>query len=173
LPVKELADDNCVLFLWCVDWGLEAALSVIQDWGFEFKAVAFTWVKQNRNGQGLFTGMGYWTRSNPEMCLLATKGKPKRLDTNVHQVVLAPVSKHSRKPDEVYERIERLVDGPRLELYARRRRPGWTSWGNEIERAGASATPVDNLSLQPGAHADSASPIAADPVAEIEEVNRT
>jgi N6-adenosine-specific RNA methylase IME4 len=77
-------------------------------------------------------GQGYWTRANPEDCWLATRGHPKRLHADVRQFITAPVAEHSRKPDEIYERIERLVDGPYLELYARRDRPGWMTWGNEL-----------------------------------------
>jgi MT-A70 len=77
---------------------------------------------------------GYWTRSNTEACLFATKGAPMRLATDVHQVVLAPVGEHSAKPEEVRRRIERLFGGPFLELYGRRPVAGWTVWGNEIPR---------------------------------------
>ena len=122
---------------------LPGALEVIKAWGFEYKTVAFTWVKTNENdrfidlkGSGLHWGMGYWTRANAELCLLATRGAPKRLDMGVHQVVIRPVSEHSRKPDEVQVRIEKLL-GPasgntHLELFARRATPRWTVWGNQI-----------------------------------------
>lgn len=132
LPVADLAADDCALFLWCVMPELPGALEVIKAWGFEYKTTAFTWIKQNRSGEGLFWGMGYWTRANAELCLLATRGSPKRLAMDVHQVVMAPVSEHSRKPDEVRTRIERLLAGPYLELYSRRPATGWTVWGNEI-----------------------------------------
>jgi N6-adenosine-specific RNA methylase IME4 len=92
-------------------------------------------VKTNADGQGLHTGMGYWTRSNSEFCLIATKGSPLRLATDVHQIVMAPVGEHSAKPEEVRRRIERLFPGPYLELYGRKLVPGWTVWGNEIPRA--------------------------------------
>jgi N6-adenosine-specific RNA methylase IME4 len=132
LPVKDIADDDCVLFMWAINPMLPQAFEVIESWGFTFKTVAFVWIKVN-NGLGLFTGMGYWTRANSELCLLATKGHPKRIDCNVHQVIMAPKREHSRKPDEIYGRIERLVGGPYAELFARRKRLGWSSWGNEIE----------------------------------------
>jgi N6-adenosine-specific RNA methylase IME4 len=91
-------------------------------------------VKQNKSGEGLFSGMGYWTRSNSEICILATRGAPKRLATDVHQIIMAPVGEHSRKPDEARSRIEQLVGGPYLELFARgKARPGWDTWGNEAE----------------------------------------
>jgi N6-adenosine-specific RNA methylase IME4 len=76
-----------------------------------------------------FTGLGFWTRANPEMCLLATRGKPKRKSSAVKKLVIAPRREHSRKPDEVYERIEALCDGPYLEMFARHSRPGWDNWG--------------------------------------------
>lgn len=140
LPVAALAADNCVLHMWCVMPELPGALEVIKAWGFEFKTAGFTWVKQNKSGEGLFWGMGYWTRANAELCLLATKGSPERIHKDVHQVLLSPIAEHSRKPDEIQDRIERLTRGPYLELYARRPRAGWTVWGNEIPRDRLAAT---------------------------------
>jgi N6-adenosine-specific RNA methylase IME4 len=141
LPVGNLAGSDCALFLWAVMPQLPEALEVIHAWGFEYKTVAFVWVKTNEHdkyvaldGAGLHWGMGYWTRANTEVCLLATKGAPKRLDEGVHQVVISPVAEHSRKPDEVQVRIERLLAGPYLELFARRTTEHWTVWGNQIER---------------------------------------
>jgi N6-adenosine-specific RNA methylase IME4 len=109
LPIKDIAAEDCTLFLWGVWPELPGALEVVRRWGFEYKTCAFTWVKQNRSGEGLFTGMGYWTRANTEPCLLATRGSPLRLAADVHQVILSPIAEHSRKPDEVRSRIERLV----------------------------------------------------------------
>lgn len=134
LPVKEIAADDCVLFLWCTGAKLEEALWVIQKWGFDYKTVAFTWVKQNPKGSGFWKGMGYWTRSNPEFCLLATRGSPKRLPdaTDVGELIVAPVREHSRKPDDARKRIGRLVAGPYLELFSRSRAEGWDAWGAEV-----------------------------------------
>jgi N6-adenosine-specific RNA methylase IME4 len=132
LPIEALAADDCALFLWVVNPELPGALEVIRSWGFQYKTVGFTWVKQNRGGEGLFMGLGYWTRANAESCLLATRGSPSRLAKDVHQIVISPLAEHSRKPDEVRARIERLVPGPYLELFARRPVAGWTTWGNEI-----------------------------------------
>jgi N6-adenosine-specific RNA methylase IME4 len=134
MPVAQLAADDCALMMWAVMPELPGALEVIKAWGFTYKTVAFTWVKENRSGNGLFWGMGYWTRANAEVCLLATKGAPKRQAMDVHQVIMSPVSEHSRKPDEAQVRIERLLPGPYLELYGRRPTPGWTVWGNQISR---------------------------------------
>jgi N6-adenosine-specific RNA methylase IME4 len=134
LPVAALAADDATLLLWGTWPLLPAALDLIRAWGFTYKTVAFVWVKQNPSGDGLHTGMGYWTRSNSEYCLLATKGAPKRLAPDVHQIILAPVGEHSAKPEEVRRRIERLLGGPYLELYTRNPVDGWTCWGNEIRR---------------------------------------
>ena len=135
LPVADLAADDCALLLWAVMPQLPEALEVIASWGFTYKTTGFVWIKENRSGDGLFTGMGYWTRANAELCLLATKGSPARQAKDVHQVVRSPVSEHSRKPDEVQVRIERLLPGPYLELFGRRAVPYWTVWGNQIERS--------------------------------------
>lgn len=132
LPIAPLAADNCALFLWAVMPELPGALEVIKAWGFDYTTAAFVWVKQNRSGEGIFTGMGYWTRANAEVCLLATRGAPMRLDMGVHQVVTEPVAEHSRKPEEVRRRVERLLAGPYLELFGRRPVDGWTVWGNEV-----------------------------------------
>jgi N6-adenosine-specific RNA methylase IME4 len=137
LPMAALAADDCALLLWCT-WPhitIGTHSKIIQAWGFRPSTAAFVWVKQNASGDGLHTGMGYWTRSNSEICLLATKGSPTRLATDVHQVVMTPVGEHSAKPEEVRRRIERLFHGPYLELYGRKAVPGWTVWGNEIPRA--------------------------------------
>lgn len=134
LPVKELAARDCALFLWVTFPTLKEAFTVIEAWGFTYKTVAFAWVKQNRKAPTLFWGLGYWTRANVELCLLATRGQPKRRSAGVHQVILSPVEAHSKKPDETRERIVALMgDVPRVELFARQATPGWDVWGNEVE----------------------------------------
>ncbi len=133
MPVEKLADDDCALFLWAVMPDLPGAIDVIKAWGFTYKTVGFTWVKTTKSG-GLHWGMGYWTRANPEVCLLATRGAPKRQASDVHQVIMSPVGEHSRKPEETSARIERLLPGPYLELFGRRPMRGWTVWGNQITR---------------------------------------
>jgi N6-adenosine-specific RNA methylase IME4 len=132
LPVADLAAKDAVLFCWATYPKLNEALQVIDAWGFEFKTVAFTWVKLNPSGVGFHFGLGYWTRQNPEICLLATRGKPKRIDNCVPNLVIAPRGEHSKKPDEVRHRIVKLVgDLPRVELFARQRVEGWDIWGNQ------------------------------------------
>lgn len=139
LPVSDLAAKDCVLFCWVTWPHLKTALWLISAWGFTYKTCAFDWMKADP--YCLFAddttpdmGMGYWTRANTEPCLLATRGKPKRLDAGVRQGIIAPRREHSRKPDDIHGRIERLVGGPYLELFARAPRTGWDVWGNQTEK---------------------------------------
>jgi N6-adenosine-specific RNA methylase IME4 len=125
LPVADYAARDCALFLWTTDTHLPQALEVVAAWGFAFKTIAFNWVKQTSTGK-LVLSCGWWTRGGSELCILSTRGKPKRLARDVRRVVMAPVREHSRKPDVIYEtHIPRLVAGPYLELFARTRRHGW------------------------------------------------
>lgn len=134
LPISPLAADDCALFMWGVWPELPGALEVIRAWGFEYKTAGFVWVKEvSDENDAVATGMGYWTRANTEPCFLATRGSPERVAKDVHQVIFAPVGEHSVKPEETRERIERLITGPYLELFARQPVPGWTVWGNEVE----------------------------------------
>lgn len=134
LPVGGVASENCVLFLWVTMPKLNEVFEVIKAWGFEYKTVAFTWVKRNKISNNWFWGMGRWTRANAELCLIATKGKPKRISATVHSIVDTPVQQHSQKPNEVRKRIVNLMgDLPRIELFAREKTPGWDVWGNEVE----------------------------------------
>ena len=134
LPIADLASDNCVLFLWAVWPRIQDALDVIKAWGFTYKTKAFTWVKANPTGFGHFMGMGYYTRANDESCLLGVKGSMPVDAHDVLSILYFPVHRHSQKPEDQYRRIERLYPGRRyLELFARRKRAGWDSWGNEVE----------------------------------------
>jgi N6-adenosine-specific RNA methylase IME4 len=144
LPVVPLAADDAVLLMWCPWPHITAGdhLKIVRAWGFEPSTIAFVWIKTTPSatiitldGEGLYWGMGYGTRANSEVCLIATRGSPLRLAADVHQVVFAPVGEHSEKPEEVRRRVERLFDGPYLELYGRKPVDGWTVWGNEINRA--------------------------------------
>lgn len=134
LPVGDLADKDCALFMWVTFPCLKEGLSVLESWGFTYKTVAFVWVKQNRKSDGLFWGLGYWTRANAELCILATKGSPRRVSAGIHQVILSHVEEHSKKPQEARDRIVRLMgEVPRIELFARTKTEGWDVWGNEVE----------------------------------------
>lgn len=139
LPVGDLAGDDCILFMWSVWPKLFEAMDVIDAWGFTYKTCAFSWMKADpyrlwADEKTPFAGMGYWTRANTEPCLLATRGKPKRLNADVRQGIIAPRREHSRKPDGIHERIERLVAGPHCELFARQKRVGWDVWGNQTDK---------------------------------------
>jgi N6-adenosine-specific RNA methylase IME4 len=134
LPIQNIAADDCVLFLWVTSPCLLEGIELIKAWGFEYKTIAFTWIKQNKKSPSLFWGMGYWTRANSELCLLATRGNPKRIDAGVHSVIMTPIEEHSKKPAEARKRIVYLMgDIPRIELFARTKTDGWDAWGNEIE----------------------------------------
>lgn len=140
LPVEALAAKDCALLLWGVWPELPGALDVIRAWGFEFKTLGFVWIKTvSPQNDSLFTGMGYWSRANSEPLLLATRGSPTRVAMDVHQIIMSPVGGHSEKPVEARRRIERLLLGPYLELFARGTTPGWSAWGNEIEQAAEAA----------------------------------
>jgi site-specific DNA-methyltransferase (adenine-specific) len=136
-PVPDLADTNCALFMWCTFPLLDQQLRLFRHWGFTYKNDRFTWTKINaRNGKPFF-GVGYYTKSNAEVCLLGIKGRMKPISNKVSSVIIATRREHSRKPDEVRERIVQLFgDLPRIELFARQRFPGWDAFGNEIEKFG-------------------------------------
>ena len=143
MQIKDLAADNCCLFMWCTWPTIEQAFELGNAWGFKYKTAAFEWAKMNKNAlkrkdpcnhnANWFFGMGHWTRANTEPCLLFTIGNPKRVSKAVRQLIVAPVRRHSQKPDEQYERIEQLVTGPYLEIFARAERPGWDCFGNEVK----------------------------------------
>lgn len=146
LPVSDLAAKDAHLFLWTTGPCLRQAFEVIEAWGFRYSAVAFTWVKLKRSHvatqfrftptaeSDLHVGLGLTTRKNTEVCLLARKGSPHRNAKDVREVIMAPVREHSRKPDEYIKRVERYCCGPYVELFARERREGWTSWGLEVDK---------------------------------------
>lgn len=134
LQVNDIAAEDCILFLWITYPKLKEALKVIESWGFCYKTVGFVWLKQNKKSPTWFFGMGFWTRSNTEICLIALKGKPRRISAKVSQLIISPVEEHSKKPDIVREKIVELAgDLPRAELFARNEYPGWVCVGNEID----------------------------------------
>jgi N6-adenosine-specific RNA methylase IME4 len=134
LNVPSISEDNSVLFLWATSPLLPQAINVVQSWGFEYKTVAFTWIKKNKVADTLFMGLGYYTRANAEYCLLGTRGKPlTRINKDVSSVVMTHYTSHSEKPDEVRQSIHRLF-GPlsSIELFARSKHSLWRCIGNEI-----------------------------------------
>ena len=134
LPIKDLTDDNCALFLWITHPMLQQGLDVLNAWGFRFATVAFDWMKLNKKANTLFIGCGYWTRANGELCILGIKGKMERKSRSVPEALLTHREAHSKKPDEARDRIVQLMgDLPRIELFAREKTDGWDVWGNEVE----------------------------------------
>jgi len=135
LPVKNIADDDCALFLWTTDAHLKEAINTIETWGFKYITVAFIWEKLTVNGKNIAT-LGAWTMKNCELCLLGTRGsmlKYKKVN-NIYQLVGAIRKKHSQKPKQVRKNIELLFgDLPRIELFARQKTEGWDVWGNEVD----------------------------------------
>lgn len=150
LPIKEIAADDCVLFLWTTYPMLAEALKLIEAWGFKYKSIGFQWVKLNKAALAFdikkpstlldllkavsFFGLGRWTRGNTEPCLIAVKGKPKRASASVGQLIFAPLTRHSAKPPEAREKITQLMGGhlSKIELFARDYADGWDCWGNEV-----------------------------------------
>jgi len=134
LNVADISTQNSILFLWVTMPSLVEGIELIEKWGFEYKTTGFVWIKKNKVSDSFFWGMGHWTRANAELCLIATRGKPKRIAKNIHQIVYSPVETHSKKPDEIRKRIVMLMgDLPRIELFARETKEGWDSFGNEVE----------------------------------------
>lgn len=137
LPLDEISDDNCALAMWVTDPHLQNALEVMNYWGFTYKTVLHTWIKLNKDqtNNTYFKGTGYYSRSNPEMILLGTKGRMQRFDTNIDQIIAEPRREHSRKPDVVRQNLVRMFgDIPRIELFARASTDGWETWGNETKK---------------------------------------
>ena len=134
LPVREIVRGGAACFMWATFPNITEAIKVMEAWGFTYKTAAFVWVKKNRKQGGNFMGLGAYTRANAEVCLLATRGHPKRQAANVHQFIISPIQEHSRKPEEARDKIVALMgDVPRVELFARQSPPGWDVWGNEVE----------------------------------------
>lgn len=134
LNVQAIAARDAVLFLWVTNPLIVRGVHnyVAERWGFELKTAAFVWGKMAGNGKPS-TGMGHWTRANPEICFIGTRGSPKRAHADVNSLIIAPRMEHSAKPPEVRDRIVRLCgDVPRIELFARERVPGWDAWGDQV-----------------------------------------
>jgi len=137
--VKAVAAPDCAIFMWTTAPLLFETVDMVKAWRLRYVTKAFSWVKTYRTG-GIFFGIGSYTASNTEDMWLLSNGTPKRKAKNVSQIVptveqavVTPMGAHSAKPEEVYSRIERLMSGPYLELFARRQRLGWTCIGNELD----------------------------------------
>lgn len=139
--IKAVAAPDCAIFLWTTAPLLMETAEMIKAWRLRYITKAFSWVKTHADG-GIFFGIGSYTASNTEDVWLLSNGTPHRKAKDVSQVVptliqddavVAPMGRHSRKPEEVQDRIERLLSGPYLEVFSRRHRPGWTCIGNELD----------------------------------------
>ena len=134
LPVKDIAETDCALFLWSTDAHLGQAVETVGSWGFKYITVAFVWEKLTSRGKTA-ANLGAWTMKNYELCLLGTKGtmlKHKKVN-NIYQKVAAERGAHSKKPEQVRKNIEALFgDQSRIELFARQKTDGWDAWGNEV-----------------------------------------
>ena len=136
LPVKQISDENSILFIWTTDYHLAKCIDVIKSWGFEYKTVGFVWAKKNKKGLPVCFMGAYTMKSGSELCLLATRGKDAHklvIKHNIRSLIESQREHHSKKPDEVRNRIVELVgDLPRVELFARNESDGWHIWGNEL-----------------------------------------
>lgn len=138
LPVPDIASPDCALLMWTTGPKLPEAIQLMEAWGFKYKTVFFVWIKKNKTNDNPCNGLGHWTRSSAEFCLLGTKGNPRRYQHShsVQQTIIEARREHSRKPDVAVSRIEAFF-GPntkKIELFARQHRPGWTTWGNETDK---------------------------------------
>ena len=135
IPIDQITKNDSILFMWVTMPMLKEGLSLIDSWGFKYKTCFQCWVKLNPKSKTIFKGIGRWVMGNAELCLLATKGSPKRIVKNIPQICESIRREHSRKPDEVKERIVMLMgDKPRIELFARESTEGWDCWGNQTNK---------------------------------------
>lgn len=129
MPVRHLAHEDAILWLWTTNAHMREAYEVVDAWGFEPKTI-LTWAKDRM-------GTGDWLRGQTEHCILAVRGRPVVTLTSQTTLLYAPVREHSRKPDEFYRLVESLCPGSKVELFARQEREGWVSHGNETDRFSA------------------------------------
>lgn len=137
LPIRNIATDKAVCFIWATFPNIAEALKVMCAWGFTYKTAAFVWVKKNRKSGTNFWGMGAWTRANAEVCLIGISKKTKAKECvkshAVHQIIESAVEQHSKKPDVTREKIVELIGNTaRIELFARQQIDGWDCWGDGV-----------------------------------------
>lgn len=139
MPMGELLHKKSVVFMWATSPRLDFAIDLLRHWGLTYRGVAFTWVKTRKDGnpigaQGVRPSFVKPTAEFVLVASMTSKGRPQQIaDESVKHIVLAPKQEHSRKPDDVHERINALYpDASKLEMFARREMPGWKVWGNEV-----------------------------------------
>jgi len=143
LPIQNISKDDCALFLWTTDAHLKEAIEVIESWGFKYKTIAFVWLKKYESGSYVYN-FAPWTLKSHEICLFGTKGQMGKYKTanNIKGLVEAVRTKHSKKPSEIRDRINKLfTDASKIELFARQRVDGWDSWGNETDKLNSVTKP--------------------------------
>jgi N6-adenosine-specific RNA methylase IME4 len=134
LPVSNYALPQSHLYLWCPNALLREGLEILEAWGFTYKT-NLVWYKIRKDGGPDGRGVGFYFRNVTELVLFGVRGRLRTLSPARSQVNVVAKRKreHSRKPDELYEIIERCSPGPYLELFARDRMPGWTQWGDQVD----------------------------------------
>lgn len=136
LPISSIADENCILFMWVTFPMIQEGLDTIKSWGFTYKTLGFSWIKLNKKSPTPFFGIGHYTKSNCEVCLIGIKGRPEIKDNTISSVVIESRAEHSKKPDSIRNKIVQLLgDIPRVELFARNNTEGWDVWGNEVNNS--------------------------------------
>ena len=134
LPIRYITDSNCILWLWVTFPRLQEGIRLMSSWGFKYKGLGFIWVKMNKSSFGFFYGMGYYTRQNPEICLIGRIGRILTLRHDISCVYQSVIQEHSKKPSAIRSLIVDICgDLPRIELFARQKVEGWDCWGNEVE----------------------------------------
>jgi N6-adenosine-specific RNA methylase IME4 len=143
LPVANYALPQSHLYLWCPNALLKEGLDIMRTWGFTYKT-NIVWYKVRKDGGPDGRGVGFYFRNVTELVLFGVRGRMRTLAPARSQVNVLVKRKreHSRKPDELYEIIERCSPGPYLELFARDRMPGWTQWGDQVDSYSAPNYPV-------------------------------
>jgi len=143
MPVADYATENAALFLWITGplLAIGAHIPIMKAWGFKPSGMGFVWIKLNPRAASLFIlksdlsfGGGFTTRKNAEFCLIGKRGRSVRHNASVHEVIIECRREHSRKPEQFYDRVEQYADGPRLELFGRQQRQGWTVRGDEADK---------------------------------------
>lgn len=147
MPMEAVMAKDCYVFMWTSGPFVKQAFDICEAWGLEYSTYPFVWIKPTRRtaAQGKFffqieddenweKGNGYVTMANAEIVLGFKRGRPERINSGVRQLIVHPRMEHSRKPDDAHERVEQLYQGPFLELFARRKYPGWVCVGNQLTK---------------------------------------